>query len=236
MNNNKAYIFLGSLVAVGLIVMGICVRSGIRDLKLLDRAVTVRGLSEIEVPANRAIWPISYTELGNELQDVYSSVESKNAKVIAFLMANGVTKDEISASAPVIVDQRADRYNNTPVVYRYSVTSTITVSSSKVDLVRELMVKQTSLLKEGIAITGGNWQFQTQFLYTALNDVKPSMIEEATKNARLSAEKFAADSQSSLGKIKTATQGQVTISDRDANTPYIKTLRVVTTVEYYLED
>lgn len=239
--NNKLYIFAGSLVGLliglGLLIMGIFIRNGIRDFKLLDRSVVVRGLSEIEKPADRVIWPVTYTELGNDLQEIYASVELKNAKITTFLTSNGIPASEISASAPTIVDLRADRYNNTPVVYRYNVTSVITVSSSKVDLIRALMVKQTTLLKDGIAISSGeNWQNQTQFLFTSLNDVKPSMIEEATKNARLSADKFAEDSGSRLGKIKNATQGQLTISDRDANTPYIKTLRVVTTVEYYLED
>lgn len=62
------------------------------------------------------------------------------------------------------------------------------------------------------------------------------MIEEATKNARASAEKFAQDSGSSLGKIRRANQGQFSITDRDSNTPYIKSVRVVTTVEYFLKD
>ncbi len=62
------------------------------------------------------------------------------------------------------------------------------------------------------------------------------MIEEATRNARAVAEKFAADSQSRLGKLKRASQGQFTIEDRDSNTPYIKRVRVVSTVEYYLSD
>ena len=98
------------------------------------------------------------------------------------------------------------------------------------------MTRQSDLLKQGIAISGGDYRFSTQYLFTKLNDIKPEMIEEATKNARASAEKFAADSDSKLGKIRTANQGQFSISDRDANTPYIKSVRVVTTVDYYLKD
>ena len=62
------------------------------------------------------------------------------------------------------------------------------------------------------------------------------MIEEATKNAREAAEKFAQDSDSKLGKIKKASQGQFSISDRDSNTPYIKSVRVVSSVDYLLDD
>lgn len=234
--NTKPNIIAGLLIAVGLMLLGIFISSGIKSYKMMDRAVLVKGLSEIEVPANRVIWPITYTELGNDLTGIYSTVESKNSAIIKFLTDSGIPRAEITCSAPSVVDRQAEIYNNNQTPFRYNVTSVVTVSSEMVDKVRELMVKQTDLLKSGIAITTANWQFQTRFLFTRLNDVKPQMIEEATKNARVSAEKFAEDSQSKLGKIKTAQQGQVSIEDRDENTPYIKKLRVVTTVEYMLED
>lgn len=117
-----------------------------------------------------------------------------------------------------------------------AVTTVLTVVTDKVDLVRSLMQRQGDLLKQGVAVTGGDYQYRTQFLYTGLNTIKPGMIEEATANARTAAEKFAHDSKSKLGKIRSATQGQFSIEDRDENTPYIKSVRVVTTVEYYLKD
>jgi hypothetical protein len=131
---------------------------------------------------------------------------------------------------------QAERYGNDRVQYRYNVTSILTVTSPKVDLVRKLNTSQSDLLKQGIAITGGDYRFQTQYLFTGLNEIKPQMIENATKNARVTAQKFAEDSNSKLGKIRTAYQGQFSITDRDANTPYIKNVRVVTTVDYYLND
>ena len=112
----------------------------------------------------------------------------------------------------------------------------IVVTSSKVDQVRKLIDRQTDLMKEGVAVVAENYQYQTTYEYTDLNAVKPEMIAEATRNAREAADKFAADSQSRLGKIKTARQGQFTIEDRDQYTPYIKNIRVVTSIDYYLED
>ena len=137
-----------------------------------------------------------------------------------------------------MIDTDAERYGPQSVKYRYNVTSVLTVTTDKVDLVVKLMSRQSDLLKQGVAITGGDYRFTTQFLYTstALNEIKPKMIEEATENARIAGEKFAHDSKSKLGKIKFANQGQFSISDRDANTPYIKTVRVVTSVDYYLKD
>ena len=89
---------------------------------------------------------------------------------------------------------------------------------------------------KGIAITGGDYRYNIQYDFTSLNEIKPQMIEEATKNAREAAQKFAKDSDSELGKIKRAVQGQFSIENRDANTPYIKRIRVVTTIDYSLED
>ena len=132
---------------------------------------------------------------------------------------------------------KAERYgNNQDSPYRYNVTTVITVTSNKVDLVRGLITEQGELLKRGIAITTGDYQYNIQYEYTGLNTIKPQMIEEATKNARQAAEKFAKDSESTLGKIRHANQGQFSISDRDPNTPHIKKVRVVTTIDYSLED
>ena len=132
---------------------------------------------------------------------------------------------------------RAERYvNSNEINYRYNVTSIITVSSGQVDKVRQLITRQADLLKKGVAITGDDYRYTTQYEFTRLNDIKPEMIEEATVAARNAAEKFAKDSDSKLGKIRRANQGQFVISDRDNNTPYIKQVRVVTTIDYYLKD
>ena len=139
-------------------------------------------------------------------------------------------------NAPEIIDMKAERYSSQESTYRYNVTSVITVTSDKVDLIRKLISSQGELLKQGVAITSGDYRYNVQYEYTGLNKIKPQMIEEATKNARQAAEKFAEDSDSKLGKIRKANQGQFSITDRDANTPYIKKVRVVTTIDYSLED
>ena len=154
-------------------------------------------------------------------------------------MSNGIAKEEITVSPAEVIDMDAERYVSQGVKYRFNVTSVLTVSTDKVDLVVDLMSRQGDLLRQGIAVgSGDDYRYRTQFLYTSesLNEIKPVMIEEATRNARVAAEKFARDSESRLGKIKRANQGQFSISDRDANTPYIKTVRVVTSVDYLLKD
>lgn len=225
-----------AILAVGMVLLGFFIKSGIEGFKEKDRAVNVKGLAEIEVPANKVIWPLMYKIVGNDLLTLYNSINDKNDAIVRFLKSNNIKESEISVSAPEIIDMQAERYSSSPAPFRYNVTSVITVSSENVDQVRKLIGEQSELLKQGIAVTGGDYRYNVQYEFTKLNDVKPQMIEEATKNARLAAEKFAKDSNSKLGKIRNAYQGQFSITDRDANTPYIKSIRVVTTLDYYLED
>lgn len=138
-------------------------------------------------------------------------------------------------AAPAVIDLDAERYRSSDSPFRYNVTSVITVTSNQVDKVREMMLQQGELLRQGIAIASGEYQYQVSYEFTGLNGLKPSMIEEATKNARQAAEKFAVDSDSRVGGIKRAAQGLFTIDDRDPNTPYIKRVRVVTSVDFFLE-
>ena len=225
-----------ALLALGIFFGGFTIANSIITTTEMSRVVNVKGLSVREVPADKVIWPITYKEIGNSLTDLYNTINTKNNIIISFLKENGIDESEIIIAAPEIVDLQAERYGNQNYLYRYNVTSIITVTSNKVDLVTELMLKQADLIKKGVAIIVGSYEYRPTFTFTGLNEIKPQMIEEATINARTTAEKFAADSQSKLGKIKTASQGQFTINDRDNNTPQIKEVRVVTSVTYFLED
>lgn len=224
------------LVAIGLAVLGLFVKSGISSISDNQRVVTVRGLAEKEVEANKVTWPIVSKELGNDLTQIYNRIQSTNAAIVKFLKDNGITDDEISVSAPQVYDLSADRYSSNNNPYRYTVTTVVVVTSNQVEKVRQLITRQTELLKEGVAVVAGDYNYQTTYEFTGLNEVKPEMIAEATKNAREAARKFADDSESELGKIKTASQGQFSIEDRDQYTPYIKKIRVVSTIVYFLND
>lgn len=232
----KNRIIEAAILTIGLIVLGLSIKSGISSFAQRDRVVNVKGLAEREMPADKVIWPIVYKEVGNNLTGLYENLNNKNKTIISFLQSNGITNDEITVAAPQVLDMEAERYAQNQSNYRYNITSVITVSSNNVDLVRKLISEQFGLLKQGVAVVGNDYQYNVIYSFTKLNEIKPLMIEEATKNAREAAEKFAQDSNSKLGKIKTANQGLFSISDRDENTPHIKNIRVVSTVEYYLKD
>lgn len=224
------------IIAAGLLALGLTIRSGLCSFTDNQRSVDVRGLAEREVPANKVTWPILFRLAGDNLPTVYSNVAETNRKIEQFLTQNGVEKSEISVGAPKMEDQ-INNYNYKPgITPRYAITSVVTISSGKVDLVRNLINRQGELLSQGIPVSANDYGNSVTYEFTGLNDIKPEMIAEATKAAREAADKFAEDSSSRLGKIKTARQGQFSIEDRDQYTPYIKRVRVVTSLTYLLQD
>ena len=230
-------IILGAFLCVGLIFLGYFISRSAYLIKASERFVTVKGLSEREVNADIAIWPISFKEVSNDLTGLYSVMAQKSKIVLKYLKDKGFKDSEITAAPVSIVDKKADRYAQTGEIdYRYLAASTITVYSDNVELVRKIMTEISDLIKKGIAISEEDYNAKPEFLYSKLNEIKPAMVEEATKDARSVAEKFAKDSESELGKIKNATQGLFTIFDRDSKTAHIKKVRVVTHIEYYLAD
>ncbi len=236
-NDKFSAFLLGAFIFCGLAALGYLLGNAAVSVKQYDRSVSVKGLSEREFPADIVIWPIQFSAASNDLEGLYSSIDDSTAKIKAFLVENGIKGEDVSFSSPAIRDKSADQYGNSGnPEFRYSASQTVTVYSTDIDKVRAVMGSLSKLGKQGIVFTGGNYDLKTEYIFNRLNDVKPEMIEEATRNAREVAEKFASDSQSKLGKIKMASQGQFSIADRDTNNPHIKKVRVVSTVEYYLSD
>ncbi|MFC1502614.1 SIMPL domain-containing protein [bacterium] len=235
--NVREALILGGSFLLGAILTGLLFSTTAINFKEYERTVVAKGLSEKEVPADIAIWPIQFTVTGNDLNTIYQTLEQNTNKILNFLTSNGFDRSELSYSSPSITDKLANQYQESKVELRFVAGQSITVYTNKVDLVRSVKTKIVKLGREGIMFGGSNYNHQnTEYLFTKLNDIKPSMIEEATRKAREVAEKFATDSNSKLGKIKSARQGQFSIQNRDQNTPYIKKVRVVSTVEYYLSD
>lgn len=233
---DKGKFFCGLSVMVGLIVIGIMIPVAVNEYRSFDRTVNVKGLCEKEVEADKVIWPITYKVMSNDVQSVYDMTDKNNARVLEFLKSGGLSDEEITVSVPAISDKLANEYGDNNRAFRYIATNVVTVCTDKVDAVLSLLSRQSELLRKGVVISGNSWENPLEFKYEALNALKPSMVEEATKNARKVAQKFASDSGSRLGKIKTASQGVFSIENRDSNTPNIKKVRVVTSVTYYLKN
>ena len=141
-----------AIIAIGIIGLGMCIKSGMNDFVNKDRRVTVKGLSEREVEADKVTWPIQTKELGDNLPLLYDRISETTGKVKTFLRQNGISESEISVGAPVVIDLNAEQYGSDRHKYRYNITSTITVTSRNVKRVRSIIARQGELLRQGIAV------------------------------------------------------------------------------------
>jgi uncharacterized protein len=222
-------------LALGIVVAGYMIGEALIAARSSERQVSVRGLAEREVPANLALWPIVFSVTSNELGDLQRKADDGVAKVRAFL-ASDFPAEQISVSAPRVQDREAQgRNGDGRPLDRYIAEVTVTVRTDRIDVARKAMQRTGELVKEGVAVIR-SYEYNTQYLFTELDKIKPEMIAEATKDARHAAEQFAKDSGSKVGAIHSAQQGLFSIADRDQFSPEFKTVRVVTTVDYYLAD
>ena len=220
------------IIAIAIIAFGAFVYCGINKASDRGRVVHVHGLAEMEVPADKVFWNISYGLLGNDMKELFKDIATNNNIIKQFLVDNGIAAEDITFNLPSINDNEANPFMKNNSRFRYSSNTNLTIATNKVEAVRDLQQKMVNLIDMGIVINNNYASYE----FTGLNDIKPQMIESATKNARAAAEKFAKDSESKLGKIRNASQGVFSIDNRDENTPYTKKIRVVTTGDFALED
>ena len=243
---------LGLLLAVGLIVGGLLLGTRIRDFKRADRYVEVKGLVERTVKSDSATWPLSFSEAGDSLPTVFAASEKDKAAVIAFLQAQGFAEQDITLGSISVTDRQTQQYASNEHGPRFIVQQTITLNNNHVDKVAAANAKTADLIRAGVVIQSGQNGGGGGVIYkfNGLNALKPDMITEATRNARASADRFAADSGSQVGAIRSANQGVFSISaasegsstgdeggysaDQQANSSIMKKVRVVSTIDYYL--
>ena len=190
-------------------VLGYCLYTGIVYFKTIDRSVSVKGLSEREVPADIAIWPIKFSEAGNDLNELYAAIETKSGTIIDFLKQKGFAEEEITRSAPSITDRQVEYADAQAQRLRYTGRSTITVYTKKVDAVRTAAQGMVELGRQGIVLAGEDYDSKTQFIFNRLNELKPAMIEEATRSAREVAAKFAKDSEAGSARSRAPHRGSL---------------------------
>ena len=202
-------------------------------LRTADRYVTVKGSAEKLVDADLAVWPITFTVNGNDLADVQAGIVRNASTVRDFLTKAGFSTNEITTSPTRVEDRWAYSYGSDRPPERYRATSSVTLRTEKVKQLLPVISRSGELLNAGVLITEGS---DPQYDFQALQSIKPALIAEATANARKAAEQFAKDSGSTVTGIRTDNQGLLSIDARDQTRPFIKNVRVVTMVEYFLKN
>lgn len=233
-NQGRAWLAGTGLLATGLVVGGYLMGDGLVRMKQADRAVTVRGLAEREVTADLATWTIAYSAAGSDLQSAQAKADADTKAIRAFFTSLGFDAEAVQPTGANVSQYTSDG------VTTYTVKQRMSLRTNDIKKAEAAIKRQFDLVKQGVELEEGSGM---SFTYTKLNAIKPPMIAEATKDARKSAEQFAKDSGTDVGSIKSATQGYFEVTARDgdseggwgaADTPY-KKVRVVTTVEYYLD-
>jgi uncharacterized protein len=237
-------------LALGLIIAGWVLGDQIKATRLGDRYVTVKGLVERNVKSDLGIWPITSKEAGDDLASVYAKTDADKQAILQFLDQQGIQANEVDLEVLRVVDTQANEYGGTRAPKRYIVEMPITVRSSRVDQIAAAAQKTMLLLQKGVVLSSNSGMPNQGLTYkfNGLNAIKPDMITKATRNARAAADRFAADSGSKVGSIRQANQGVFSILPADqgsstgeggdgnsADSALMKTVRVVTTVQYYLE-
>lgn len=227
----KKNMIQGVSIVLAAFVLGLMLVCAVRTLKSFDDTVKVRGLCEKEVPADRVVYRISYSEKSNSLADLRNTIRQNNDIIMEKLRSAGFKDDELKVGNASYDDRYTYANDVSQITFRYQANQTITVFSKNLDLVRKVQqTLETDLVNQNIL--ANSW---ADYQFLGLNEIKPAMIAESLENARAAADEFAKNSHSRIGKMRTASQGYFEVEDLDENTPQVKKVRVVTTVEYYLK-
>lgn len=232
-SRNKVWLASAGLLTMGLIAGGYLLGDGLLRSKMADRSVTVRGLAEREVTADLATWTIAYSAQSADLQSAQTDIDSDTDAITNFFKELGFKADALKPTGANV-----NQYSNDGIP-QYTIRQRLSLRTDDIDKAQAAVARQFDLVRRGVVLEDGSGMSYT---FTKLDEIKPAMVAEATKDARKSAEQFAKDSGTGVGGIKSATQGYFSIDSRDGDaggygvtdTPY-KKVRVVTTVDFYLE-
>lgn len=243
------WLFAAIIFLIGAFILGFYIYKGLKTFSDKDRVVTVKGLAEMNVEAESAIINLSFSFSGDQLPEIMSKIDNKREDIIAYLTSIGIKADNIEASKLNVQDREkyyATEWENGKKVQvkidRYTVGQKLTLSNIDIKKCEDLASQvKLDLISKGLTST-----VNTDYKFPDLNSIKPQLIAESTKNARVAGEQFANDSKAKLGKIKTASQGQITLAGRyyydeddiisnKPEEPYLQKARVVSTIVFFLE-
>jgi len=239
MSYNSRPKFIGISLILGLSLLGFFIFKGLKTFSDKDRVVKVKGLAEMNITSVSAQINLSFSFSGDNLEKIIHDTENKKVRIINYLIANGIEETNIKIGSPLITDREKyydEQWKNgktvTVKIDRYSNELSLTIQSDDIKTIEN----KANQLKSDLIKAGLTSRIYTDYRFPELNSVKPKLIAESTKNARIAGEQFANDSEATLGKIKTASQGQISVSGLyDPPTPYLQKARVVSTIVFFLD-
>ena len=239
---SQSNVLIALFIAIGVTAAGWFIGNGFMEGRMGDRYVTVKGLSERDVMADMALWPIRFVAAGNNLDAVQGKIKQDRSRVQSFLTDHGIATESIELQNLEVTDRTAQSYQSGSYENRFILAQTLMVRSENVQKIDKASQNIGDLVEAGVILNSDYSGGGPTYLFNGLTELKPEMIAEATKNARSSAQQFARDAGSTLGGIRRANQGVFVIMARD-KAPMLqeekqirKTVRVVSTIDYYLTD
>ena len=228
-------------LALAIVIAGLLIAGGIQRFRIADRYVTVKGVAERDVEADVGIWPLRFTAANNDLALARQKIETDRRSVIRFLARHGVDSSQVQLQRYEVTDDQANPYRGgNAAPNRFIISMTLVARSSEPQKIAAASQAVGELINASVVLQSGDYSGGPTYVFTKLNDLKPAMLAEATRNAREAAGEFARESKSQVGSIRRASQGVFEIQPRDP-APGIaegnqiqKTLRVVATMDYYL--
>lgn len=217
-------------IAVAIIVLGFCIKGGMDNFTFRDRTISARGVAEREVIANIGSGEVFFTIDNNDMTVLKNRSLANIGILRQFAIEQGIADSCITDIVPTI-NENTPNYEGVKPEFRYTANAGISIFTTDVKALHNFRNNLYRLTDKGLIANG-----YASYNYTGLNDIKPSMISEATHNARIAADRFATDSGSKIGLIKSANQGYFSIDAIEGKAPYYKNVRVVTSVEFYLND
>lgn len=236
-----ALLATGAVLAFGLVTIGEKVNQGLTHFRSYDRTITVKGLAIKDVDADLAVWSITFNVTAETLADAQVNLANSEKIVREFLGTNGIKPEQIRLQNINVVDRKAQVYNNGgDMTLRFILSQTLVARTNDIGAMVKASQNISELVKSGVTLgdPNGGTTAVPQYIFTKINDIKPALIAEATKNARTSADQFAKDAGQELGAMRSANQGYIEINARDpgiseSESPQ-KSIRVVTTIDYLL--
>ena len=229
------------IFGVALVIAALLLSQGLRDLRTGDRFVTVKGVAEREVTADLALWPLRFIATGDTLAEAQQQARTSRESVMAFLKLQAIDADSVELQRLDVTDNQANPYQGNSNGKRFIINQTLMVRTTDIDKVRQAGQAMSELVDSGVVLSADYGPGGPTYLFNGLNEIKPDMIAEATASAREAAQQFANDAGTELAGLRRANQGVFQILPRDQAAGImeeqqpVKTVRVVSTVEYFLE-